>query len=85
MNGTNTLSISELRKKVSSVVEDVFKTKKTTVILKRSKPKAVLVDVDYFNALEEHLYDVSDAKEAERAKKEKKDLLGDYVKKRWAK
>ena len=83
MTGVNTLSISELRKNTASVIEAVFKRKEPKMILQRSKPKAILVDIGYFNALEEMLFDITDSNEAEKAKKEKKDSFDEYIKKRW--
>lgn len=79
----STVSISELRKNVARAVRLVAKKGESLVILQRSKPRAVLADFDYFNALEEAVMDLTDAAEAERAKKEPRILLKDYVKKRW--
>ncbi|KKR31386.1 MAG: Prevent-host-death family protein [Candidatus Gottesmanbacteria bacterium GW2011_GWA2_41_12] len=85
MNSTNTLSISELRANTAQAIDNVSNKKEPTVILQRSEPKAVLVDIDYFNALEEAVLDLTDAQEAEKAKKEKKISLKIYLKKRWGK
>ena len=85
MNSTNTLSISQLRKQVAEAVDAVTLKQEPTVILKRSKPKAVLVDIDYFQALEEAVFDLSDSKEAEKAKIEEKRPFSNYLKRRWGK
>ena len=83
MNSTQTLSVSDLRQKTKSVLKTVVSKQQSFIILQRSKPKAVLVDVDYFKALEEMLLDYTDSKEAEKAKKETKDPLKKYIKRRW--
>lgn len=85
MNGTNTLSISDLRKNTASVIETIFKKKEQRIILQRSKPKAVLVDIEYFRALEDLLFYITDSNEAERAKKEKGLPFNHYINKRWGK
>lgn len=85
MNDTNTLSISELRQKTALIINDVAKSKKPKIVLQRSKPKAVLVDVDYFQSLEEMLLDITDVNEAEKAKKEPKSSFKSYIKRRWDK
>lgn len=83
MNATQTITISDLRQNAAAAVNDVVVNQRPTVILQRSRPKAVLVDVDYFQALEDAVLDLSDAQEAEQAKSEPKNLLSDYIKKRW--
>ena len=85
MNNTITLSISELRQHVSKIVDAVSTRQEPAIILKRSQPKAVLVDIDYFQSLEEAVMDATDVKEAEKAKREKKRPFGLYLKKRWGK
>ena len=84
MNSTNTLSVSDLRKNTASVIASIVKTQKPKVIMQRSKPKVVLVDVDYFDSLESAFFDITDSREAKKAKSEKKDLLDKYIEKRWA-
>ncbi len=83
MNNTTNVSISELRQKATQAVSHVVDKKEPIVILKRSKPQAVLVDFDYFNSLEEAVMDLTDAQEAQVAKKEKKTPFDLYIKKRW--
>lgn len=82
MNGTIT-SVSELRRNIARAVEEVVKKGEPLVIFQRSKPKAVLADFEYFKALEEAVLDFTDAREAERAKKEPRIPLEKYVKARW--
>lgn len=85
MNNTNTLSISELRQHATEAVDSVSKKQEPTVIFKRSQPKAVLVDINYFQALEEAVLDLTDSYEAEKAKTEDKTPFSTYLKKRWGK
>ncbi len=83
MNGTTSLSISQLRQMAAKAIQSVVSTKQPAVIFQRSQPKAVLVDYDYFQALEETVLEAADAREAERAKKEGRRPFEDYLKKRW--
>lgn len=85
MNGTSTLSISQLRQRTAKAIGAVIGQKQPTVILQRSQPKAVLVDYDYFSSLEEAVLDLTDAAEAERSKTEAREPLATYVKRRWGK
>jgi len=83
MNGTPTFSVSQLRQQTAKAINLVNKQKKSAVILQRSQPKAVLVDYDYYLALEEAVLDLTDSQEAQRAKKEPRESFSSYVKKRW--
>lgn len=85
MYNTNSLSISDLRQHAASAVDQVADTLAPTIILKRSKPKAVLVEYNYFQALEEALLDLTDAAEAEKAKEETTRPLDAYLAKRFGK
>jgi prevent-host-death family protein len=85
MNSTNTLSISRLRQDTALAIETVVASKQPTIILQRSKPKAILVDYDYYNSLEESVLDLLDFKEAQKAKKEKRESFENYYHKRWGK
>lgn len=85
MNTTQTISISQLRQNATQAIDTVVKTQTPTVIMQRSKPKAVIVDADYYSALEEAVLDLTDTQEAEKAKKEKSTPLTSYIEKRWGK
>jgi len=85
MNVPTSLSISDLRQRATAIINTVVKTQTPTIIFQRSKPKVVLVDVNYFQALEEAVLDLSDANEAEKAKQEEKIPFTNYLKKRWGK
>lgn len=77
------VNISHLRKNLSKFVEEVATQDKHVVVVRDSNPEAVLVDVEYFQALEEAVLDATDAQEAQRAKKEERVSLEGYVKDRW--
>ncbi len=79
----NLISISDLRQKVADLVDQVSTGGEALTIMKRSRPKAVLVSHDYFTSLEEAVLDLTDAKEAEKAKGEPKISFMNYVKRRW--
>ena len=85
MNNTQSISISQLRQNATEAIETVVKTQSPTIIMQRSKPKAVLVDVSYFQALEDAVLDLTDSREAERAKKEEKRTFSSYINKRFQK
>ena len=82
MNNTS-VSITDLKLNTAGVLKNVTKMGEVVTIFQRSRPKAILVDVDYFKALEESVLDLTDTKEAEKAKKESRVLLSSYAKKRW--
>ena len=79
----NTISVSQLRAETAKILARVTSCQEAAVIMQRSKPRAVLVDYDYFQALEEVALDASDAHEAERAKRETKTPLETYIRKRF--
>jgi prevent-host-death family protein len=83
MNYTQTISISQLRQNATKAVEDVVNHETPTIIMKRSRPQAVLVSLSYYQALEEAVLDLSDAQEAEKAKTEARDPFDSYMEKRW--
>jgi prevent-host-death family protein len=85
MNNTQTLSISQLRQKATQAISTAVDRQTPVIVLQRSRPRAILVDLAYFQALEEAVLDLTDAKEAERAKKEKREPLSSYLKRRWGK
>jgi len=83
MNGTATISISKLRENAAKVIDEVTRKGEPLTILSRSEPKAVIADYEYFKALEEAVFDLTDTQEVERAKKESRTPLSSYIKKRW--
>ncbi|OGV90763.1 hypothetical protein A3A66_02815 [Microgenomates group bacterium RIFCSPLOWO2_01_FULL_46_13] len=81
----NIVSISTLKQQTTRLINRLASQKEPIVIAQRSKPKAVLVDHKYFTALEEAVVDLTDAREAEKARGEPRVLLSDYIRKRWSK
>ncbi len=78
----NLTSISDLRQNVANIIDQITTTQKSVTIMKRSKPKAVLVDYEYFIALEEAILDLTDSQEAQKAKVEPRLPLQQYLQKR---
>lgn len=83
MNNTQSLSISQLRQNATKAIEKVLSDQTPIVIFQRSRPKAVLVDLDYYQALEEAVFDLTDSREADKARRENRTPLSVYIKKRW--
>lgn len=83
MNGTQTITISQLRQNAADAINSVITAQQPTIILQRSRPTAILVDIAYFQALEEAVFDATDAREAQLAKAEERTPFGGYIKKRW--
>lgn len=83
MNSTFTIPITQLKQNAAQVIDDVVNSGQSAVILQRSQPKAVIADFDYFNSLEAAVVDFLDVQEAEKAKKEPRISLKNYIKKRW--
>lgn len=83
MNGTNTITISQLRQNAADAINTVISSQQPMVILQRSNPTAVLVDARYFQALEDAVLDATDAREADKAKTEDRVPFDTYIKKRW--
>lgn len=83
MNSTFTIPITQLKQNAAQVIDDVVNSGQSAVILQRSQPKAVIADFDYFNSLEAAVVDFLDAQEADKAKKDTKTTLKNYIKKRW--
>ena len=80
----NIISISDFRNKAADFVSQAANLQKTFTIMQRSKPKAILVNHDYYQALEQAVIDLTDAREAEKAKKETTIKLDTYIQKRWS-
>ena len=78
----NLISISDFRSKAADFVGKAANLQQTFIIMQRSKPKAVLVNHDYFTSLEETVLDLLDSKEAKKATKEPTINFEDYLKNR---
>ncbi len=81
----NTVSVTQLRSDTATILSDISNGQNISIIMQRSRPTAVLVDYDYYQALEEAALDLSDSREAEKAKKEKRDTVDSYIEKRFGK
>jgi prevent-host-death family protein len=62
---TNTFSVTDLRHKTSKVLEGAAK-KKIVYLLRHSKPKAAVVDIDYLRALQKAYEDYMDTLEFDK-------------------
>lgn len=82
MDGT-TISVSKLRQNTAKVIDYVVKMGQPLTIFQRSEPKVIIADFKYFKALEDAVFDLSDSKEAEKAKKEPRVSFRTYMEKRW--
>ena len=79
----NTVSISELRQNATNLINLAVSQQIPLIVMQRSKPKVVVVDYQYFQAMEEAIMDLTDGQEAERAKLEPAGLFGKYLEKRF--
>ena len=80
MNSKNTLSISEARKKIFEIAEDVQKPGKHYTFTENGIPKAVLMSADQYDSLVEDLELLSDPGFAKRMEAAEKELeRGEYV------
>lgn len=66
----DTVSITDLKQNTSQVIKRVKNRGRSVVILQRSRAAAVLVDPDYFDALEASFEDRIDLKAIEDRKNE---------------
>ena len=66
----NAVSITDLKQNTSKIIGRVKTEGKSLIILQRSKAAAILVDLEYYDILEEALENVSDLKTIEDRKNE---------------
>ena len=76
-----TISISDFRQNITNTIKQ--SSSQPITIFQRSKPKAIIVNAEYFQSLENAVLDLTDSAEAEKAKKETKSSFQNYVNKRW--
>jgi len=80
MNSKNTISITEARKKIFEIAEEVQKPNKYYTFTENGRPKAVLMSAEQFDSLMEDLELASDPGFAKRmAAVEKEFERGEYV------
>ena len=77
----NVFSVTELKRKTSKVLEQVKKTKEPVYIISRSKPEAVVLDLEKYNSVEEKLGDLEDILAVEEVRGEATISLDDFLKK----
>lgn len=78
----NILPASELRDKISSVLKQITDTGEPVYITQYSKPKAVLVNFDFYNNLIKELEDLEDIHDMIEAQKEPGRSFNQYLKER---
>lgn len=66
----NTVSITNLKQNIASIINTVRSTGEPIIVLQRSEPAAVMVDPDYYKILEEALEEKEDLKSIEERKNE---------------
>lgn len=81
----NTISITDLKQKAASVITRMRSSGVPLIVMKRSEPAAVLIDPDYYRALEEALEDLEDLRAIEERKNEPGVAFEKYFKKRFKK
>ena len=79
----NTVSITDLKQNMASVIKKVKTTGASVVIMQRSEPAAVLVDPAYYSILEEAMEDQEDLKAIEERKNEPGVPFEEYYQKRF--
>jgi antitoxin YefM len=80
MNQKNILSITEARKKIFDIAEDVQKPGHFYTLTDKGRPKAVLLSADEFDSMVEDLEILGDPQAMTRIKKAEKEInKGEYV------
>lgn len=80
MNSKTTLSLTEARKNIFDIAEDVQKPGKFYTFTENGAPKAVLMSAEQFDSLMEDLDIMSDPKAMERIRKAEEEFKrGEYV------
>ena len=70
----NTISVRELRPKLSKVIDDIHKKFDRYVITRRGKPEVVMMSIDDYEGLLETLEIESDPELMKRLKKAEEDM-----------
>lgn len=70
LTSKNTVSITELRQKAALIIGKLGKSETPIFVFQRSTPKAVLVDIDAYNNLQQSYEDLLDAYELIQAQGE---------------
>jgi len=86
MNYANTISATELRNNLADVLDRAAEADEEVMVISHSKPKAVLLGVEYFQKMQEFIEDALDARLGQKALDEGVFVKFDpdkYAKKRW--
>ncbi len=79
-----TVSITDLRQKASNILRQVVSTKEPAFVIQNSEVKAVVVDMEEYQFMQEAIGDLADGLESRAALKEKPLIsLDEYISKRW--
>ncbi len=82
----NTVSVTDLRQDATNILNRVVATQEPTYIIQNSKTQVVILDAEYYGALQEALEDYLDGLDAQEALKESGSItIEEYAKKRWGK
>lgn len=75
MNIKTTLSITEARKNIFEIMDDIFQTSRHYTLTERGKPKAVLMSAEEFESWMETIEIMSDYKLAEELRQADRDFI----------
>lgn len=79
-----TVSITDLRQKASNILNQVVSTKEPAYIIQNSEVKAVVVNMEDYQFMQEAIEDLEDGLESKAALKEKPIIsIDEYISKRW--
>lgn len=79
-----TVSITDLRQKASNILSQVVSTKEPAYIIQNSEVKAVVVNMEDYQFMQEAIEDLADGLESKNALKEKPVIsIDQYISKRW--
>ena len=81
----NTVSVTNLKQNIASILNNVKTTGESVVVLQRSEPAAVMVDPVYYKILEEALEEKEDLKAIEDRKNESGIEFEKYLNQRFEK
>ncbi len=79
----DTVSVTNLKQKTSSVLKKIKSSGNPMIIISRSEPAAVLVDPDHYKSLEKALEDIEDLRAIESRRNEKGINFEKYFDKRF--
>lgn len=80
----NLISVTDLRQNATNILHAITTTKDPAYVVQHSKLKAVIVDADHYQSLQNMVEDYIDGFNADRTMKQPGGTtLRDYMKKRW--